>query len=175
MPWRLGRGLPVWVPVAAAVGLAAVFLAGFWLTPGERGSLPPSAITPGPDSSNGTAPGRPAATSATELIVLPDRMRGAAVDSEPHGSVPGPGTALMLQLPPLFMGEHERVVARVIGHDGKVVWESVVDARTTAAPLQPAPPAGGWSPGNYRLEIIPGAGADTSATRVFAFRLVKLR
>ena len=170
-PRALGWGLPVWVPVAAAAVLAAVFLS--QLTMSRRANLRPATITPQVDSSGETVPGQPSSAAATELIVLPDRMRGAGADSAPHASVPAQGTALMLQLPPLFLGDVERVEARVVRYDGTIVWKQVIDARTTASPLAPSAPPGGWSPGRYRLEIVPGAGADTSATRTFDFRLVR--
>jgi len=78
-------------------------------------------------------------------------------------------------VPRLFVSERERLVVHLARADGIILWADTLNARELGTELAPSTPSGGWSTGRYRLEIIPGAGADTIAKRIFEFALVGRR
>jgi hypothetical protein len=152
--------------VAIAAGLVAVFAVRFAYLRSASAPTPPirSAPAPGPP---GTAAQRPAPL----LIALQEPLRGSAAETVVRVMLPAPEADLELQVPRLFLNQNEGVAVRLIGVDGAVLWTGVQDATALEKPLRPPVPPAGWSPGLYRLEVVPGAGADTAAKRVYSFKL----
>ena len=163
--------------LVAAAALAVVFAVRLisWRSPSAPArSNPPSGV-PTPNST-GIAPPPPTMVSgASQLIELRERMRGEGADSVVKAVVPPPGTGVRIRVPHLFVRERELLVVRVIRADGAIIWEDSLDARGLERELEPPAPPGGWSAGGYRVEVIPGAGADTVAKRSFEFTLVGRR
>lgn len=169
-------------PAIAGLLAAAALVGVFFVGTHEPGGLTPSLEhTPLPVSGTidkagpgaGGKLGSP--TSGVPVrITFPERMRGDVTDSLVIGTLTEPTAALKFRLPPMFLepGSSVRIVVeRSLGHER--VFDQLVPATRLATELELRTISNGWQPGEYRLRLLPDSGRDSTATRVFEFRLVR--
>ena len=155
-------------PLGAGFAAAAVLTAIFAVRLSEHTS-PPVQVRPQPVAPAEPAPAEPLPALT---IALRERSRGEAPGGEPSAATPVPGAALRLKLPPLFIDDAHEVLVRLEDGEGAVVWEARMSARALGDTLAPTVGAAGWHSGPYLLRVVPEAGRDSAAARVFAFRLL---
>lgn len=175
LPLRTGPKVPahssLLVRVAASAAVIAVVAVIAVQLTGRRetrlaGPSPGTITRPG-----GAEPGATPRAREAVTIKLLDRDRAEAGEVVPSATLVADSTRLLIQLPPIFLGSARRVTARVVLGEGTLIWERVLNAEALARPLEPEVATGVWTPGRYRLEIVPEQDPSGTSTRTYKFEL----
>jgi hypothetical protein len=175
---RIAHGRALTAGLVAAAALAVVFSVRLiaWRAPSAPARQPSPSVGPAQQPiATALPPHAEQPHHIDELIVFREPLRGSNDAAVVEAGIPKRGSGVRLRVPRLFLSEDEQVLVRLVRDDGSPVWAKVLGAGALEDDLEPPTPSSGWAAGTYRLEIIPRAGADTVAKRIFSFALVRTR
>jgi len=151
--------------VLAAAAVVAVI--GLWLQarhPPPTPSAPPVAAIPSPTPE--------VARGGEPLLVFHEQTRAATTSAPASDTLRLETRRVRVQLPVLFLQRDSEVLVTVSTAAGSEVARDTLSTEPLARPFELAATIGPWNAGDYVLRVIPAAGRDTTATRVFEFRLL---
>jgi putative zinc finger protein len=157
-----------WGGVGAVLAAAAVVAA---IVVWRQARHPPPA-PPAPPIAAIPAPTPEAALGGAPLLVLQERVRGATRPAPASDTIGFGQRVVRIQLPALFVQRDSRLLITATTAAGVEVARDTLPTEALDRPFELTATLGPWSAGDYVLKVIPAAGRDTTATRVFEFKLL---
>ena len=159
-----GTGLAVVLATAAVIGVIVVWRQARHPPP-MRNAPPPIAAIPSPTPE--------AALGGEPLLVFHEQTRAAIKPAPASDTLGYESRRIRVQLPALFLQRDSQVLVTVSTVAGSEVARDTLTTGVLDRPFELTATIGPWNAGDYVLRVIPAAGRDTTATRVFEFKLIR--
>jgi len=162
-PRSMGGGWGGVGAVLAAAAVVIVFIVWRQARHPPPTTAPPVATVPSPT---------PVDLGGEPLLVLNEAVRGATRPAPASDTLGSATRRVRVQLPRLFVQRGSQLLVTVTTAAGIEVARDTLSTEALDRPFELTAILGPWNAGDYVLRAIPDSGRDSTATRVFEFKLI---